>query len=85
MVYKVVLAFDSVHEIPRKCDNSNAPVVQFTFLNLVPRALFPGFGGGAPPPKPGKSALGTRLHISVQVGNRYRIQHFYWKFGATYK
>ena len=25
--------------------------------NLVPRALFPGF----PPPKPGKSALGTRL------------------------
>ena len=23
--------------------------------------LFPGFGGGAPPPKPGKSALGTRL------------------------
>jgi len=30
--------------------------------NLVPRALFLGFGGpGAPPPKPGKSALGTRL------------------------
>ena len=27
--------------------------------NLVPRALFPGFGGGAG--KPGKSALGTRL------------------------
>ena len=25
--------------------------------NLVPRALFPGFGGA----KPGKSALGTRL------------------------
>ena len=28
--------------------------------NLVPRALFPGFGGGAAP-KPGKSPLGTRL------------------------
>ena len=27
--------------------------------NVVPRALFPGFGGGAG--KPGKSALGTRL------------------------
>ena len=32
------------------------------FFNLVPRALFPCLGGGAgPPPKPGKSALGTRL------------------------
>ena len=31
----------------------------YSFHNLVPRALFPGFG--APPPKPGKSALGTRL------------------------
>ena len=39
------------------------------FINLVPRALFLGFGGGAgkaagkaaPPPKPGKSALGRRL------------------------
>ena len=30
-------------------------------VNLVPRALFPGFRGGAPPLKPGKSALGTRL------------------------
>ena len=34
--------------------------------NLVSRALFSDFGGGAgsfptPPPKPGKSALGTRL------------------------
>ena len=34
--------------------------------NLVSRALFPGFEGGAgpfptPPPKPGKSALETRL------------------------
>ena len=26
MVYKVVLAFDSVHEILQKCDNSNVPV-----------------------------------------------------------
>ena len=55
--------------------------------NLVPRVLFPGFGGGAgkgpgigrsirhfdwlmigfpaPPPKPGKSALGTRLSNRV--------------------
>ena len=35
---------------------------QFRFLgNLVPRALFRGF-----PPKPGKSALGTRL-VSVKL------------------
>ena len=33
----------------------------FCLFNLVPRALFPGIGGGSPPPKPGKSALGTRL------------------------
>ena len=33
-------------------------VVVVVMFNLVPRALFPGF---APPPKPGKSALGTRL------------------------
>ena len=32
--------------------------------NLVPRALFPGFGGGAG--KPGKSALGTRLSFETQ-------------------
>ena len=32
---------------------------QLGIYNLVPRALFPGFGGG----KPGKSALGTRLRI----------------------
>ena len=31
--------------------------------NLVPRALFPGFGVGAPPPKPEKSALRTRLNF----------------------
>jgi len=33
-------------------------------LNLVSRALFPGFAGGAgkgPPPKPGKRALATKL------------------------
>ena len=30
--------------------------------NLVPRALFPG-----PPPKPGKSALGTRLRDCLQI------------------
>ena len=33
----------------------------FCLFNLVPRALFRGIGGGSPPPKPGKSALGTRL------------------------
>ena len=33
------------------------------FPNLVPRALFPAFGGGAS--KAGKSALGTRLLVSV--------------------
>ena len=31
--------------------------------NLVLRALFPCFGVGAPPPKPEKSALGTRLNF----------------------
>ena len=31
--------------------------------NLVPRALFSGFGVDAPPPKPEKSALGTRLNF----------------------
>ena len=31
--------------------------------NLVPRALFPGFGGG----KPGKSALGTRLGAGIKI------------------
>ena len=39
------------------------------YLNLVPRALFTGFGGGAltarPPLKPGKSALGTKLLLSL--------------------
>lgn len=35
MFYKVVLAFDSVHEILRKCDNSSVPEVQFTFLYKV--------------------------------------------------
>ena len=30
-------------------------------INLVTRALFPGLGGGAGPPKPEKSTLGTRL------------------------
>ena len=36
------------------------------YLNLVPRALFTGFGGGARPPlKPGKSALGTKLLLSL--------------------
>ena len=42
-------------------------------INLVPRALFPGFGGGAgkaPPLKPGKSALGTRLTMHVHITNR---------------
>ena len=45
---------------------SRIPKSAFPYLGrhftLVPRALFPGFGGGAaPPPKPWKSALGTRL------------------------
>ena len=45
---------------------SRIPKSAFPYLgrhfSLVPRALFPGFGGGAaPPPKPWKSALGTRL------------------------
>ena len=39
------------------------------YLNLVPRALFTSFGGGAltarPPLKPGKSALGTKLLLSL--------------------
>ena len=35
--------------------------------NLVPRALFPGFEGGAPPSKPGESALGTRLKTDITV------------------
>ena len=38
-----------------------------TIANLVPRALFPGFG--VPPPKPGKSALGTRLHFPLPSCN----------------
>ena len=40
--------------------------------NLVPRALFPGFGG----PKPGKSALGTRLVRSRLIGTWWHyIEH----------
>ena len=35
--------------------------------NLVPRALFPGFEGGTPPSKPGKSALRTRLKTDITV------------------
>ena len=39
--------------------------------NLVLRALFPGFGWGARPqgafPWPGKSVLGTRLYLQVQL------------------
>ena len=40
--------------------------------NLVPRALFPDFGGGAgkPPPKPGKSTLGTRLREACGISLR---------------
>ena len=37
-------------------------------LNLVPRALFPGFG----PPKPGKSALRTRLKFPFKIRRRPR-------------
>ena len=67
--------------------------------NLVPRALFPGFGGGAgnkPPPKPGKSALGTRLQIMEYLEShafhfpgldslrwQWRIQSFRWGGGAA--
>ena len=35
--------------------------------NLVPRMLFSGLGGPAPPPKPGKSALVTRLILLIQI------------------
>ena len=35
MFYKVVLAFDSVHEILRKFHNSNVPVVPSTLLYKV--------------------------------------------------
>ena len=37
------------------------PFIKAVAVNLVTRALFPGFEGGTPPPKPGKSALVTRL------------------------
>ena len=42
--------------------------------NLVPRALFPGFP--APPPKPGKSALGTRLPriLSPKYGQTGKVK-----------
>ena len=36
------------------------------YHHLVPRALFPDFGGGLPG-FPGKSTLGTRLTVSVKV------------------
>ena len=35
--------------------------------NLVPRALFAGFEGGAPPSNPAKRALGTRLKTDITV------------------
>ena len=41
---------------PELAGNSNYPSSSYHIFYLVPRALFPGF-----PPKPGKSALGTRL------------------------
>ena len=63
MVYKVVLAFDSVHEIPRKCDNSNAPVVQFTFLyKLVTGTEFNTFTGN----------LGQHVNLVLSIS---RIPH----------
>ena len=39
--------------------------------NLVLRVLFPGFGGVAPSPKPGKSALGTRLNNKAKAIKPY--------------
>ena len=39
--------------------------------NLVLRVLFPGFGGGAPSPNPGKSALGTRLNNKAKAIKPY--------------
>jgi len=38
--------------------------------NLVPRALSPGFGGGAQ--NPGKSALGTRTEVD-QLSDREKL------------
>ena len=49
---------------------NNKPISMYGFkawVNLVPRALFPGFGGGQSPQKPGKSALGTRLGLGGRI------------------
>ena len=52
----------------------NAAGGQCSSYNLVSKALFPGFGlgGGVTPPKPVKSALGTRLCILLP---RSRVFH----------
>ena len=39
--------------------------------NLVLRVHFPGFGGGAPSPKPSKSSLGTRLNNKAKAIKPY--------------
>ena len=56
--------------------NGPAPSVRLTVMsvfNLVLRVLFPGFEGGVPPSKPGKSALGTRLvRLMLNKGSEER-------------
>ena len=52
--------------------------MRYSKLNLVPRALFPGFP--APPPKPGKSALGTRLFRTNVSFFRAIAFNAFWKF-----
>ena len=51
----------------RSVDNRGSSLSIYTEINLVPRALFPGFPFPSPPPKPGKSALGTRLYGDVPL------------------
>ena len=53
-------------------------------LNLVPRALFPGFGGGAPPLKPGKSALGTRLGSTENLTSQQYSNYYYFFVGRAW-
>ena len=49
------------------------------FDNLVPRALFPGFAVGAPPPKPEKSTLGTRLNFGkISSCDSHVTLTWYW-------
>ena len=49
-------------------DNFEPYSVNIAQVNLVPRALFHSFGA-APPPRPGKSALGKRVSPSNPRNN----------------